>query len=50
MRRTVMVVADNQPVHWLCEADTLSGASVMAGFSCAVSEVFEGIARATKRT
>ena len=44
-RRTVMIVASDAPVRWLREADTLSGGSVVPGFSCGVAELFEGIAR-----
>ena len=44
-QRTVMVVATNSALHWLCEADTLDGADVVPGFSCKVSALFEGIAR-----
>ena len=44
-RRTVMIVASNAPVRWLREGDTLDGGGVIPGFSCAVSEVFDGIAR-----
>ena len=43
--RTVMVVANDAPLHWLREGDVLSGADVVPGFSCNVSELFEGIAR-----
>jgi Uma2 family endonuclease len=45
VRRTVMIVATNAPVRWLREGDTLDGGDVIPGFSCAVSEIFEGIAR-----
>lgn len=45
VRRTVMIVAVNSPVRWLREGDTLDGSGVIAGFSCAVSDIFEGIAR-----
>ena len=45
MRRTVMIVTPDAPVRWLREGDTLDGASVIPGFSCAVAEIFEGIAR-----
>ena len=44
-RRTVMVVASDAPVHWLREGDMLDGGEVIPGFSCAVAELFEGIAR-----
>lgn len=45
VRRTVMIVAADAPVRWLREGETLDGGSVIPGFSCAVSEIFEGIAR-----
>jgi Uma2 family endonuclease len=44
-RRTVMIVASNAPVRWLREGETLDGADIIPGFSCAVAEVFDGIAR-----
>jgi len=40
-----MIVAANAPARWLREGDMLDGAGVIAGFSCPVSEIFEGIAR-----
>jgi len=46
IRRTIMIVAAEQPVRWLREGDVLDGGSVVPGFSCPVSDVFEGIARA----
>ena len=46
-RRTVMVVPADSPVRWLHEADTLDGGSVVSGFTCAVAEIFDGIARDT---
>ena len=45
MRRTVMIVSADAPVRWLHEGDTLDGGSVVPGFVCAVSDIFEGIAR-----
>lgn len=45
VRRTVMVVASDSPLRWLHERDTLSGGDVLPGFSCSVTEIFEGIAR-----
>jgi Uma2 family endonuclease len=45
IRRTVMVVATNAPVKWLREGDALDGGEIVAGFSCAVADIFEGIAR-----
>jgi len=47
VRRTVMIVAADAPVRWLREADTLDGGTVVPGFTCPVSEIFEGIARDT---
>jgi Uma2 family endonuclease len=44
VRRTVMVVAESAPVKWLREGDTLDGGGVIVGFTCAVSDIFEGIA------
>ncbi len=45
VRRTVMVVASDAPVHWLHEKDVLDGGDVVPGFSCRVTEIFDGIAR-----
>lgn len=45
VRRTVRIIDRNAPVQWLREGDTLGGGSVIPGFSCAVNEIFEGIAR-----
>ena len=45
VRRTVMVVASDAPVQWLHEPDVLSGSDVVPGFSCRVTEIFDGIAR-----
>ena len=45
VRRTVMIVTPDAPVRWLREGDTLDGGSVIPGFSCAVAEIFERIAR-----
>jgi hypothetical protein len=45
VRRNIMVVARDAPMRLLHESETLDGGSVMPGFSCAVSEVFKGIAR-----
>jgi Uma2 family endonuclease len=45
VRRTVMIVATNAPVRWLREGDALGGDDVIPGFSCGVSEIFDGIAR-----
>ena len=47
VRRTVMIVSNDAPVRWLRESDTLDGGAVVAGFSCAVAEIFEGISRIT---
>lgn len=46
VRRTVMAVSTEEPVRWLSEGDALVGGAVVPGFSCAVADVFEGIARA----
>ncbi|MEP7002358.1 MAG: Uma2 family endonuclease, partial [bacterium] len=45
VRRTVMIVASDAPVRWLREGDTLDAANIIPGFTCAVEEVFDGIAR-----
>ena len=45
VRRTVMTISSDAPVRWLEEGDTLEGGAVVQGFSCAVSEIFDGIAR-----
>jgi Uma2 family endonuclease len=45
VRRTVMIVAADAPVRWLREGDTLDGDGVVPGFSCAVSDIFEGVTR-----
>jgi Uma2 family endonuclease len=47
VRRTVMIVAADTPVRWLREDDTLDGGTVVPGFTCPVSVIFEGIARDT---
>jgi len=47
VRRTVMIVAADAPVRWLREDDTLDGDKVVPGFTYAVSDIFEGIARDT---
>ena len=44
-RRTVMIVPGDAPVRWLHEGDALDGGEVIPGFTCPVSEIFEGIAR-----
>ena len=44
-RRTVMVIPGDAPIRWLHEGETLDGGKVILGFSCPVSEIFEGIAR-----
>jgi Uma2 family endonuclease len=44
-RRTIMTIAADAPVRWLVEGDTLDGGPIIPGFSCAVAEVFDGIAR-----
>ena len=45
VRRTVMIVASDAPVRWLREGDVLDAGDVIPGFSCAVAELFEGLAR-----
>jgi Uma2 family endonuclease len=45
MRRTVVVYDQRQARRRLRESDTLDGGDVIPGFSCAVAEIFEGIAR-----
>jgi Uma2 family endonuclease len=47
VRRTVMIVAADAPVRWLREGETLDGGTVVPGFTCPVSDIFEGIARDT---
>jgi Uma2 family endonuclease len=44
IRRTVMIVAADAPVRWLREGGTLDGGTVVPGFTCPVSDIFEGIA------
>ncbi len=43
--RTVRIVSTVWPDTLLHEGDTLTGGHVLPGFSCIVSEIFEGIAR-----
>ena len=45
VRRTVTLIAANAPVRWLREGDTLDGGIPIPGFSCQVSDIFDGIAR-----
>ena len=45
VRRTIMTISSGAPVRWLSEGETLDGGTVIPGFSCAVADVFEGIAR-----
>jgi Uma2 family endonuclease len=45
IHRTVRVLAADAPVKWLREGETLDGGTVLPGFSCAVVDVFDGIAR-----
>lgn len=45
VRRTVTIVAADAPQRTLHEHDTLDAGNVIPGFSCAVAEIFEGIAR-----
>ena len=44
-RRTVRIMNLARPVRWLQESDTLDGEDVIPGFSCRVTDIFEGIAR-----
>ena len=44
-QRTIMCIPSDAPVSWLSEGDTLSGGSVVPGFSCPVAEVFDQISR-----
>jgi Uma2 family endonuclease len=43
-RRSVAVITPNSPMRWLEDTETLDGGDVVAGFSCKVSAVFEGVA------
>ena len=43
-RRTVMVMSDDAPVHWLRVGDVLDGGGTVPGFRCAVGELFHGLA------
>ena len=45
VRRTVMIIASDAPVRWLREGDVLDAGDVIPGFTCAVVELFEGLAR-----
>jgi len=45
VRRTIMTVSGDAPVRWLAEGETLDGGTVIPGFACPVTAVFEGIAR-----
>ncbi len=45
VRRTVRNVSTDSTELVLHEGDTLSGGHVLPGFSCAVEEIFDGIAR-----
>ena len=45
VRRSVMIVSLSEPLTLLHETDTLNGGDVLPGFSCAVADIFEGIAR-----
>ena len=44
-RRTILTIPADAPVSWLEESDTLTGGAVIPGFSCAVADVFDGVAR-----
>jgi Uma2 family endonuclease len=45
VRRTVMTIPADAPVSWLAEGDTLKGGAIVSGFSCSITEIFDGIAR-----
>ena len=47
VRCTVMIVSGDAPVRWLREGDMLDGGNVVPGFTCAVTEIFDGIAPTT---
>lgn len=42
-----MAIPADSPVSWLAEGDTLTGGSVVPGFACPGTEIFDGIARDT---
>jgi Uma2 family endonuclease len=44
-RRTVMVVASDEPVRWVRADEELDGGDVVPGFRCSVIDLSEGIAR-----
>jgi Uma2 family endonuclease len=44
IRRTVMIVDADGPARWVHAGDVLEGGSVLPGFSCHVSALFEGVA------
>ena len=44
-RRAIMTEAADAPVSWLFEGDSVDGGGVIPGFTCAVAEIFHGIAR-----
>lgn len=44
-RRTVMIIAANEPATWLREGDTLTGGEVIEGFSTPVADLFSDVAR-----
>jgi Uma2 family endonuclease len=44
-KRTVGVLTLTRPVQWLTDGDTLDGDDLIPGFACAVSDLFEGLAR-----
>ena len=43
-RRTVMIVSADAPVRWLRADDALDAGDIVPGFSCKVTELFEGLA------
>jgi Uma2 family endonuclease len=50
IRRTVMIIAENVGARWLHENDMLDGGNVIPGFTLAVADIFDGIARDTSHT
>jgi Uma2 family endonuclease len=46
VRRTVMIVSSDAPVRWLREGDALKAGALIPGFTCPVSDIFDGIAPA----
>jgi Uma2 family endonuclease len=44
-RRTVMIIASDAPPRWVREGDSLDGGAILPEFSCAVADLFVGVAR-----